>query len=136
MIMMFMQPYIWNIVVFQKWVAWSLEYWRSFQTGINFFGNKDITSYLSFSMLRQKKTLQMQICAAIVKLTLSFCIVCFQHYIVYHSFHDVISDQFCPYLLFDILWFIGMKIAQSNHVFQLSKKGFDSQPWNVRHFYI
>ena len=46
-------------------------------------------------------------------------------YMKYRGFRDVIGNQFCPYLLFNILWFIGMKIAQTNRVFQLSKRGFD-----------
>ena len=47
---------------------------------------------------------------------------------------DVIGGQFCPYLLFNILWFIGMKIAQTNRVFQLSKRGFDSSSGIVQLF--
>lgn len=46
-------------------------------------------------------------------------------YMKYRGFRDVIGNQFCPYLLFNILWFIGMKIVQTNRVFQLSKRGFD-----------
>ena len=54
------------------------------------------------------------------------CGMCFQHRTVYHGFRYVIGNEFCPDLLFDVLWFIGMKIAQSYRVFQLSERGFDA----------
>lgn len=55
-----------------------------------------------------------------------FCVMCFQYPTVYHGFRYVIGNEFCPYLLFNILWFIGMKITQAYGIFQLSKKRFDS----------
>ena len=54
------------------------------------------------------------------------CGMCFQHRTVYHGFRYVIGNEFCPDLLFDVLWFIGMKIAQPYRVFQLSERGFDA----------
>lgn len=47
-------------------------------------------------------------------------------YMKYRGFRYVIGNEFCPDLLFDVLWFIGMKIAQPYCVFQLSKRKFDS----------
>lgn len=44
----------------------------------------------------------------------------------YRGFRYVIGNEFCPDLLFDVLWFIGMKIAQSYRVFQLSERGSDT----------
>ena len=57
---------------------------------------------------------------------LMLCGMCFQHRTVYHGFRYVIGNEFCPDLLFDVLCFIGMKIAQPYRVFQLSKRRFDS----------
>ena len=58
---------------FRKWAVWSLGYRRSFRIGINSFCSRDITSYWSFPVVIRRKTLQ--ICAAIVKLTLYSCFV-------------------------------------------------------------
>ena len=54
------------------------------------------------------------------------CGMCFQHRTVYHGFRYVIGNEFCPDLLFDVLWFIGMKIAQPYRDFSFLKE--DSIP--------
>lgn len=53
------------------------------------------------------------------------CAMCFQQRTVYHGFRYVIGNEFCPYLLLDILWLIGMKIAQAYGVLQLSERRFN-----------
>lgn len=54
-----------------------------------------------------------------------FCVMCFQHRTVYHGFRYVIGNEFCPDLLFNILRFIGVEIAQPYGIFQFPKGRFD-----------
>ena len=54
-----------------------------------------------------------------------FCVMGFQYRTVDHGFRYIIGNEFCPDLLFNILWFIGMEIAQAYGIFQLSERRFN-----------
>ena len=54
-----------------------------------------------------------------------FCVMGFQYRTVDHGFRYIIGNEFCPDLLFNILWFIGMEIAQPYGIFQLSERRFN-----------
>ena len=43
------------------------------------------------------------------------------HCMADQDFCYVISSQFCPYLLFDVFWFIRMEITQTDCIFELAE---------------